>query len=247
MRRSVWLIAIVSALLAAPMAVYATHSFNDVPASNTFHADIEWLKDSGVTKGCNPPANDEFCPDDPVTRGQMSAFMHRLADLQVVDAGTLDGEEGAAYGNRAVNIINGVDSLPIGTPVQLAELSIVAPADGGLIIDTSVLASTDSASQPGALLFWLQVDATTCMFEVDQLESVMFGFLRLADDLPTSGAAVGTAEVSAGTHMVTLCAATDLDGVGLAASLVAEYATSVARTVAVASIGGLDLPDLFSD
>jgi len=53
--------------------------------------------------------------------------------------------------------------------------------------------------------------------------------------------------VSAGSHMVTLCAATALDGVGVGASLVAEYATSVTRTVAVASTGGLDLPDLFSD
>jgi hypothetical protein len=47
---------------------------------NTFEADIEWLGATGVTKGCNPPVNDEFCPDDFVTRGQMAAFLHRALD-----------------------------------------------------------------------------------------------------------------------------------------------------------------------
>lgn len=42
-----------------------------------FEADIEWLGATGVTKGCNPPQNDRYCPDDTVTRGQMAAFLHR--------------------------------------------------------------------------------------------------------------------------------------------------------------------------
>jgi hypothetical protein len=32
---------------------------------------------AGVTQGCNPPANDRFCPDDFVTRAQMAAFFKR--------------------------------------------------------------------------------------------------------------------------------------------------------------------------
>jgi len=60
-------------------AVIAAHSFTDVPDSNTFHEDIEWLKDNRVTIGCNPPANTEYCPDRTMTRAEMSAFMHRLA------------------------------------------------------------------------------------------------------------------------------------------------------------------------
>ena len=47
----------------------------DVADDNVFKADIQWLADAGVTKGCNPPANTEFCPEDNVTREQMSAFM----------------------------------------------------------------------------------------------------------------------------------------------------------------------------
>jgi len=45
--------------------------------SSTFVSDIKWLAESGITQGCNPPANDRFCPDDRVTRGQMAAFLRR--------------------------------------------------------------------------------------------------------------------------------------------------------------------------
>ncbi len=52
---------------------------------SVFEEDIEWLAASGVTRGCNPPVNDRFCPDDPVTRGQMAAFLTRA--LGYSDAG----------------------------------------------------------------------------------------------------------------------------------------------------------------
>ena len=44
---------------------------------HTFENDIDKLATAGVTKGCNPPTNDRYCPDDFVTRGQMAAFLHR--------------------------------------------------------------------------------------------------------------------------------------------------------------------------
>ena len=30
-----------------------------------------------MTKGCNPPDNDQYCPDSYVSRGQMAAFLVR--------------------------------------------------------------------------------------------------------------------------------------------------------------------------
>jgi hypothetical protein len=51
--------------------------FADVGADNTFVDDIGKLATAAITKGCNPPANDRFCPKDPVTRGQMAAFLDR--------------------------------------------------------------------------------------------------------------------------------------------------------------------------
>jgi hypothetical protein len=49
--------------------------------TSVFGTDIEALAAAGVTKGCNPPANDHFCPEEPVTRAQMAAFLRRAADL----------------------------------------------------------------------------------------------------------------------------------------------------------------------
>src|SRR5690606_16782609 len=44
---------------------------------NVFEGDIDRLATAGVTRGCNPPTNNNFCPDDNVTRGQMAAFLVR--------------------------------------------------------------------------------------------------------------------------------------------------------------------------
>ncbi len=51
--------------------------FDDVTTSNTFHNDIAKLATAGITRGCNPPENTNYCPNENVTRGQMAAFLHR--------------------------------------------------------------------------------------------------------------------------------------------------------------------------
>jgi hypothetical protein len=51
---------------------------------STFHADINAIAEDGITKGCNPPTNDRYCPNDNVTRGQMAAFIRRALDLPAV-------------------------------------------------------------------------------------------------------------------------------------------------------------------
>jgi parallel beta-helix repeat protein len=54
--------------------------FRDIGGS--VHAtNIEKLAYAEITKGCNPPLNDLYCPDDSVTRGQMAAFLGRALDL----------------------------------------------------------------------------------------------------------------------------------------------------------------------
>lgn len=47
----------------------------------THQGSIESIAAAGITLGCNPPHNHRFCPDDPVTRGQMAAFLVRALDL----------------------------------------------------------------------------------------------------------------------------------------------------------------------
>jgi hypothetical protein len=48
---------------------------------SVFEGDIDKLGMAGVSRGCNPPVNDKFCPDEQVTRGQMAAFLHRATIL----------------------------------------------------------------------------------------------------------------------------------------------------------------------
>jgi hypothetical protein len=52
----------------------ATATFNDVPTGHPFFRFVEALAKSGITGGCgaNPPI---YCPDNPVTRGQMAVFL----------------------------------------------------------------------------------------------------------------------------------------------------------------------------
>jgi hypothetical protein len=57
-----------------PGSVLGSHQFTDVPADHTFHDDIGALYGARITAGCSPTT---FCPDAPVTRGQMAAFLNR--------------------------------------------------------------------------------------------------------------------------------------------------------------------------
>jgi hypothetical protein len=52
----------------------ATATFSDVPTGHPFFQFVEALKASGITGGCqaSPPL---FCPDAPLTRGQMATFL----------------------------------------------------------------------------------------------------------------------------------------------------------------------------
>ncbi len=61
---------------ALSLATATTDYFTD-DSDNIFEDSINRLARAGITKGCNPPANDNYCPDGLVTRGQMAAFFHR--------------------------------------------------------------------------------------------------------------------------------------------------------------------------
>ena len=62
---------------------------------NSVHeANIDRMAELGITRGCNPPANDRYCPGSDVTRGQIAAFLRRFFDLPAatVDYFTDDDE-----------------------------------------------------------------------------------------------------------------------------------------------------------
>jgi hypothetical protein len=59
----------------------ATPTFNDVPTTHPFYKFIEALAASGITAGCStaPPL---YCPDKPLTRGEMAVFLATALGLQ---------------------------------------------------------------------------------------------------------------------------------------------------------------------
>ncbi len=60
-----------------------TISFDDIDG-NLFEADILKLATAGITAGCNADGSD-YCPGDPVKRGQMAAFLVRAFELTESD------------------------------------------------------------------------------------------------------------------------------------------------------------------
>jgi hypothetical protein len=76
-KRSAIIIA-VALLLIIPTTAIAQSLFNDVAPGSTHEPGIGFMKDSGVTVGCNA-AGTEYCPSDAVTREQMATFMYRLS------------------------------------------------------------------------------------------------------------------------------------------------------------------------
>ena len=60
-------------------AAPAVPTFVDVPASHPFFQFVEALVKSGVTGGCG---SGNYCPDAPLTRGQMAVFLSKALGLQ---------------------------------------------------------------------------------------------------------------------------------------------------------------------
>jgi hypothetical protein len=56
----------------------ATPTFGDVPGSHSFYPFIEALAKSGITGGCG---GGNYCPDSPLTRGQMAVFLSKALGL----------------------------------------------------------------------------------------------------------------------------------------------------------------------
>ncbi len=130
----------------------ATSQFEDVPDSNVFGTDINWLADAEVTKGCNPPSNTRFCPSNNVTREQMAAFMHRLSGG---DSRTLDGR---------------LDALEAGGGVPSDDLAALEAVVAALTVRLDAVEAENASLQ--ALLAGVSRDETTLLFTGMNLQVV---------------------------------------------------------------------------
>ena len=165
LRKSTILAVIVAVLLAVPLTLYASHQFQDVPNSHTFHTAIDFMAANGITQGCNPPANTNYCPEDPVTRGQMAGFLKRFHDNFIAGGGiglgfrfrTLDTPPSSGSG-----VVDGLG------------MNLQVPQEGALFIQGSLQMANLSDSD--ALSCGINFGTPTTTVEPDSLRFVDLTF-----------------------------------------------------------------------
>lgn len=156
-RRMAVVLAVLGVSALTALSASAAGGFTDVPDGHVFEADIQWMKDSGVSKGCNPPANTEYCPEDATTRGHMSAFLHRLATGRIVDAGTLDGHDSSEFvmdGDPIdADTLDGFDSSDfVKTGTAFGDADTLDGKDSSAFLGSTVNVRTNSDSFPIGIL-----------------------------------------------------------------------------------------------
>jgi len=93
----------VATVLEEPGAVGWDGYFKDDDGS-VHEADIDLMFDLGITLGCNPPTNDEFCPSAKLTRGHIAAFLRRNLDLPATETDYFD-DDGASIFEGDINAL----------------------------------------------------------------------------------------------------------------------------------------------
>ncbi len=70
-----WKVALAATvILLVGSVALASHNFSDVLTAAFYHNAVEWVFNRGITAGCGGGL---YCPDAPVTRGQMAVFLQK--------------------------------------------------------------------------------------------------------------------------------------------------------------------------
>lgn len=161
-RRSVprWLILIVFAgiVVAAPAA--ANDRYADVDAAGAHHEAIGELADTGITAGCRP---DRFCPDDPVSRGQMASFLTRGLPRATSDTSVTSLTSAGDYTGVPASITVEANGVSGGTGTVTLQGSVSVLAAGNVSscpceIEAFVYRDSDDAQGPS---MWSQLPGET--------------------------------------------------------------------------------------
>ena len=150
--------------------------FTDISGS-VHENDINALAASGITRGCNPPANDQYCPRDVVTRGQMAAFMARGLDLDNVSDPDFFGDDDSNIFELQINAIARVGitrgcNPPENTeycpdsPVRRDEMATFLSRVAAIVTtgttSTTTPGSTTSTTTPGSTTSTTTLPDLTC-------------------------------------------------------------------------------------
>ena len=119
--------------IATPTAYPTAPSFTDVAATHPYFPWIQKMKQIGITAGCSPTT---YCPDDPVTRGQMAVFIMRGAFNLLLPANlpivTWASPATASPGQNVLvtligqntNFSNGVTQVNAGTGITVSNITV---------------------------------------------------------------------------------------------------------------------------
>ncbi|MDJ0923522.1 MAG: S-layer homology domain-containing protein [Acidimicrobiia bacterium] len=213
-----FLIAAVVALVLVPTVAIGSHDYKDVPDSNVFHGDISWMGENEITKGCNPPANDMFCPGDNVTRQQMAAFMRRAAENQVVDAGMLDGMDSTDFVPMsytpnlmtltfaAVDVAPGTGVIPGPGIGPVMTLDFEVPVDGSILVTHA----TSVGLHAGDTAYAMAPTLGTC--GAMEFAIAAYGHVETGHEYDNV-AGVIPFNVTAGAHTLTYCGSVEANDV----------------------------------
>ena len=191
-RIKIMLMAAVVVAVLVPVVAFAAGGFTDVGDDNIFRNDIQWMANAGITKGCNPPANDMYCPGDNVTREQMAAFMRRLADRVTSLTEVAERVEGSSFDTSATPLIS---------------FGIEVPSDGGVLAVTASGTFYDKGATATDGLAWIEIDGDGACGGWDA-KTIPNGSVAWDADGSQSRAGMATVAatgVVAGDHQVDVC------------------------------------------
>ena len=168
-RRHLFLL-VLAFLMIVPLAAYAGSVFDDVDDTDTHIDGITFMKDSGVSVGCD--ANNNYCPEDNVTRAQMGTFMYRLsgndpATDPSVNAATLEGAGAVAYTTQ----IDGMTCANAGgcndpgdplTVTNVMDMPVSFDADGVARLSYSAAIADTGSASPNFIQMWLALNDDSC-------------------------------------------------------------------------------------
>ena len=121
--------------------------FNDLPANDPFCPNVEWIRNRQVTLGCGTGAG--YCPNDPVLRIAMAAFMNRLGNALTPVQVRVDTSPGA------IDLDAAPGAVVCQTPVQaivnyprqaIVDLTFSAQAPGDVDIAADLVKTTDGGA-----------------------------------------------------------------------------------------------------
>lgn len=97
---------LVAAAVLAPVAVQASHQYDDVATSNKYHTPIDAISDAGITKGCKANL---YCPTSFIRRDHLATWLTRSSsriteDTDVLDATVRDVDGEVTVGSVTITV-----------------------------------------------------------------------------------------------------------------------------------------------